>query len=328
MLADAAHCEGSDNGLWITATSKWSSINRRFQLNVSAAQLELDLHDLWFLYCEAAKNTAYNHPAMDRLAFQVVQAQAQGTLSRHCTTSEGKRTDREHAFTRDGKIWADLPFFVHDMTSFWIADCASMQPTNRLNLATFLAKLASVGVLDDRLCGIALITLRQALETERPLGTLGIISSDEPEIRVKGSMQELTIAELLPAANAWLLVCARKIMDLSHQQWNNCPSDDGYPGPLYLQHVSGDEQNATLSGFSAERWSFWMRRLQEVVREATAEGNDSLAHFASRVTDNMVLMLDEASSDTRELLEASADMSQHQVHNQELGPGLPPPAEF
>jgi hypothetical protein len=92
---------------------------------------------------------------MDSLAFQLLQAKGQGVLMRRGS----QLPDSDEATTRDGNIWTDLPFLVSDMTSYWTNDYVTMSLSQRLNLASFLAKLACIGLNNDRLSGIALIVL-------------------------------------------------------------------------------------------------------------------------------------------------------------------------
>lgn len=312
--ADSARREGNDNGLWVSTTSKWFSINLRFsQCQVSSHALEIDLHDLWFMYYHASKNISHDNPALDRLAFQVMQAREQGALSRQ---SSGPHAI-ERAVTSGGIIWTDLPFLVSDMTEFWIKDCAVMDAAQRLNFATFLAKLASVGLASDKLCSIALIVLRDTLETPRPLGKLVNPSEEDPD----RSLHDLSVGELLPAANVWLFQTGVKLIQLSDQQWNDCSNDIGHIGDLCRDDTSGFV-NATSAGFSPGRWVFWLRRLEEIVQEASNAGDDSLAEYASRVMDNMLLIVDQRDSSVKRQLEASPGVVRHQPVAQEIGPGL------
>ena len=52
---EEARREGNDNHLADSAWSKWQSTNTRFYLGAQSAEdLEWDMHDLWYLYVEAA----------------------------------------------------------------------------------------------------------------------------------------------------------------------------------------------------------------------------------------------------------------------------------
>ncbi|KAK5993655.1 hypothetical protein PT974_07090 [Cladobotryum mycophilum] len=315
LWADSARSEGNDNQLWVSTTSKWSSINLRFsQFPLPGHALEKDLHDLWFMYYHASKNISYDHPALTRLAFQLLQAQERGALSRRTLNDD----TAEVAITSGGVIWTDLPFFVSDVTGFWLKDCAVMGAAQRLNFATFLAKLASVGLVRNGLCGIALIILRETLETPRQLGTIGDQGKEEED--PNRSLQDLRISELLPAANAWLFEAGVKIIQLSDQLWKNCSDDVGRVGTLCS---AGTSDVTPSTGFSPSRWIFWLRRLEEVVQVAREAGDSNLAEYASRLMDNMLLTVDERDSSVKRELEASPGVVRYQPTVHELGMGIP-----
>ncbi|RHZ52988.1 DUF3632 domain-containing protein [Aspergillus thermomutatus] len=124
------------------------------------------------------------------------------------------------ARTPDGAVWNDLPFLDTDMTDFWVNDCVAMGAKQRLNAASFLAKLASTRVAKDRLCQIALLLFRDTFEAVRPLG-----SSNEPDDEdPRRTMHVLTIAALLPSACAWIREAGHNIILLSDVSWNDCSS--------------------------------------------------------------------------------------------------------
>jgi hypothetical protein len=73
-----------------------------------------------------------------------------------------------------------------------------MSSVQRLNFASFLAKLASTRVSKDRVCQIALVLFRWTFEERRRLCT----TIDNEDENVTHNMQDLSIANLLPAACA------------------------------------------------------------------------------------------------------------------------------
>jgi hypothetical protein len=62
------------------------------------------------------------------------------------------------------------------------------------NMASFIARLASVGVCKGTLTGLFIVLLRDTLETHR-------------RINAADSGSEVPIEELLPAIRAWVTVC-------------------------------------------------------------------------------------------------------------------------
>ncbi|PNP56928.1 hypothetical protein THARTR1_03075 [Trichoderma harzianum] len=211
------------DGLKGSANSKISFINESYsRAGKSAEELKSILLCLWYVYYQVGKNVAYSSPEQDTWVLHIVQAHGQGNLTRRAQSShngdDGDNNDNklEIATTSAGIIWEDLPFFTADMTDFWVKDCATMSAAQRVNFSHFLAKLASTGV-DDNLCGIALLVFNDAFETVRPLGSFADQSDEDP----RRALHDLTIAALLPAAQAWLLTANNKIVQLSDKLWNS-----------------------------------------------------------------------------------------------------------
>ena len=213
--AEAAKA-GEDNSLWLSTRSIWSSINSRYSKGQSPADaIEINLHDLWFMYYQAAINVSSTSSDQDTLAFQVLQAREQGALVRW--DPDGATTAR----TTDGRIWTDLRFLASDMINFWNHDFATLSAIQRLNFASFLAKFASVSLEENKFSCIALIVLRDILETPWLLGQL-----DEQETEGKHgnrTIVDLSTAALLPAATPWLFYTVFKIVQLADMSWNDCP---------------------------------------------------------------------------------------------------------
>lgn len=304
--AEAARREGDDNSLWVSAQSMWMSINNRYSRSQATGEdFAVDLHDLWFIYCQASMNISSQSPCQDRLALQILQAREQGALTRqnpdHSTT--------DSASTSDGVIWIDLPYLVSDMTEFWAANYATMSGSQRLNISAFLARLASVGVAGDRLCGIALMVLRETLETTRPIGEFQENENEDPS----GTSDGLNIAALLPSVNVWLFHAGIKIVDLAESSWNDCPAHLSALGELLRQSSS---EEFTKVGFSTQRWLYWLKRLQEI-----AETTGSVAEYACRVMDNMLLTVEQRDTTLKAEVESARDVITYRVPTQMLGRG-------
>lgn len=289
-------CEqGDDNTIWLGNYGTLASMVRTFSRSqLSADDLETDLHELWFRYYHGSKNISYNHPALDRLAFQLIQVQARGGILRNIPGVD----EAEVATTPSGIIWTDLPFFTSDMIGFWLRDYAIMGSRSRHNFTAFLAKIASVGLNGNGLFAVALHTLRECLETPRQLG------DDNHGLAEEGmqSMQDLTISDLLMASNCWILEAGIKLIQLSCSRWNDCSIDLGRPGVLYRNSQSDP---AAPDGLSPSRWLFWLDRLQAISEEAREGGIASLANTAWGIRDNMLRIADESDSCIRRELDAT-----------------------
>ena len=300
---ETARREGTDNGLWKTATNMCSTINKRCSVgDYSDDKLSVDLHDLWYLYYQASKHTSSASANQDRLAFQILQTREQDATA----LAALPESSRAGLFTSGSQVWEHMPFFAADMVEFWKQDCAGMSAEQRLNVATFLAKLASVGLVEEKLCMSAFHLFRDALETARPLGQLG--SQDDED--TKRSMHDLTIAALLPAINAWLFHAGRRIIQLSETRWSRSDRGEGRLGPLVRDAAVLEETGG--GGFSPKRWMYWLKRLEEIRLEARRVGEDDLGDFVWRMMDNMLLIVDETDSVLR--AEVIAAAGQHRFH--------------
>lgn len=173
---------------------------------------KLDLQDLWYLYYQVGKNVRHSSPEQDKWIRHILQVRGHGPLTRQAQSSNSggdsdESSSLEIATTSGGIIWEDLPFFTTDMTDIWVKDCATMSATQRINFSHFLAKLASVGV-DDNLCTIAPLVFHDVFETIRPLGSYNDENDKEDTLR---TLEDLTTAALLPAAQAWLFSAGQAV---------------------------------------------------------------------------------------------------------------------
>jgi len=78
------------------------------------------------------------------------------------------------------------------------------------------------------------------------------------------SNEGLSIAELIPAAIEWILIAGREIVQLSDNSVNIFPTQAGMLGEL-----ARAEGVMPQSGFSPQRWLFWVKRLGEIEKSQT-----------------------------------------------------------
>jgi hypothetical protein len=299
---------GDDNRLWVTADSTFSSTSLRYTISSHPIEpFEWDMHDLWYLYLHASMNINNERAEQDRLVMQILYARELGVLVRKGANME----IREEAVTQDGKIWKDLPFLVGDMTNYWIQESGSMSTDQRRNFASFLAKLSAVGIVDDKLCGCALIVLRDALESTRRLSKAApgptVVSDRQDHQKKQGhqSDEDLSIAELLPAANMWLLNAPHKIIQLSDKSVNIFPPQVGMLGELARAEGVVPESG----GFSPQRWLFWVKRLEQIGESETfGEEDEEVTAFARGVMNNMILPVSEVDSAMKRELAAQGKL--------------------
>lgn len=284
--AQSAKKDGNDNSLWQDVFSHISSTLSRYTGSSVPVQLfEEDMHDLWYLFFQASMNISSERAEQDRLVMQILSARELGVLQR-----KGKNMEIiEEAVTSDGKIYKDLPFLVGDMTDHWIRESGRMSINQRQNFASFLAKLSAVGVADDKLCGCALIVLRDTLESTTRLGKGvpgSIVAPEKQNYQMKQdqrSNEALSIAELLPAANAWIFHAGYKIIQLSDNSVNIFPVQVGMLGDL----ARAEGVTPKSGGFSPQRWLFWVKRLGEIEKSETVEEAE-ITTFAKGMMNSML----------------------------------------
>ena len=339
FLAQSARAAGDENTMWQSTWSMVASVNTRVASSLPAidpALLDIDLHDLWHRYWHGAINTYPDSPKLDRLALQIIQTREQGVLNH-----QDQGTTTEVTASNGRRLWTDLPFLAEDMTAHWTKNCASLSSLQRLAGAQFLALLATAGgAADDPLCGIALVVLREALEQPRLLGRLGPVNED-PSRR----MADLTIAELLPAANAWLFTAGYKLVQLSDREWEGCDAEVGGFGELVgfvlglccgllltiIHSVQVTPGRSTWElprhvGFSPQRWVWWLRRLDEIAATVLEDDDEQreagrcMRAFLEGMMDNMLHIAAQTNGPVAQAAKQAAGLVRHQPRVMLLGP--------
>lgn len=247
-----------DNRFWHQARLFAQSITSRFATSENPAVIyEYDARELWYLLIQGAKLIDANHPAQDRLAGQVLYIREMGILSHTIPVLAGDARNgkagevvREEGVTSDGKIWADLPFLTLEIQAAW--NKKDLPIKQRHNLSSFIARLASWGVRDPELCQCAIWSLRDILETPRPL--LSIEQSPEDDRIQQKDLP--SVADLLPEVISWFLLAGYKLESLCISG-HDCPTSS-------LGDVAKDANVLPDTGFSVARWWFWKNRLEEI----------------------------------------------------------------
>ena len=261
--ANDASKPNSQSTLWSTIRGYILNTNYRYTISTNPIVLfEWDMHDLWYIFIQAAKITPADDPAQDRLVAQLLYAREMCTLRRKTTGID------EEAITSDGlRIWTDLPYLVADMREAW-EKSMDMSPSHRHNFAAFTARLPALGVCGTGLSSCALWLLREALETPRQL------------TRPENGSGEVAVAELLRACLAWLTYCSHKLLTLSVTN-HSFPEAD-----LHLSEPGELARNAKVerAGFSVSRWLFWRQRFKDLTRC----GDEQVAEEAGRGFDSMI----------------------------------------
>jgi hypothetical protein len=252
--------------------------------------LEGYIHSIWYSYYQLSRVVLRGTPEQDRLVLDIIRIQGLGPLTRPVSGNYGIV---DIARTVEGTLWNDLPFLATDMTDFWITNCATLSRVQRLNFASFLAKLASTRASNHKVCQIALVLFRSTFEEERMLCHPNPEKQEEED--PSRIMQDLGIADLLPAACAWIQEASHNLIQLSDVFWNDCPSTIGQGGQRFVQSELGMR---SPTGFTPWRWMYWLKRLHEIRDEAQAQEADSgqLIECIADTIDRMTNMVKDSKS--------------------------------
>lgn len=282
----------------------WIVSERYCKIGDGVDSLEGYLHSLWHIYYQLSRYTSHETSDHDRLVLDVLRIQGKGPLTRPVSGLYGIDIAR----TVEGTLWNDLPFLVTDMTDFWINNCASMSDTQRLNFASFLAKLASTRISNDRLCQVALVLFRTTFEDgRRDLGTTEVPDNEDP----RRSIRDLDIGHLLPAASAWIKEAADNLIQLSDVSWNDCPSTIGQGGLVFVQSEFGKR---SPTGFTPWRWMYWLKRLHEIQEEAKEANEKRLEEYATDAIEIMVSKVEERNSEILRVYQSGGDILHQDKH--------------
>jgi hypothetical protein len=287
----------------------WVVTKRYCDIGDGVESLEAHIHSLWYMYYELGRNISSESPEHEGIVLDILRIQGMGPLTRHACGVNGIVIAR----TVDGTLWNDLPFLVGDMTNFWVNHSASMSGTHRLNLATFLAKLASTRVTKDRLCQVALLIFRSLFESLRALRTGE--ESDEEDLN-RGTRQ-LEVFHLLPAAVAWLKIASHNLLLLSEVYWNDCPSAISKDGEDFVESELGQRSPA---GFSPWRYMFWLKRLHQIQKEAKELNEKALEGLATDGIQYMINTIKERNSEVLRAYKSGGDALHQDKHLSCLNP--------
>ncbi|KAJ6177665.1 hypothetical protein N7519_008126 [Penicillium mononematosum] len=273
----------------------WVVTSRYCDIGNGVDSLEGHIHSLWYMYYDLARIISSESPEHEGIVLDILRIQGIGPLTRPTRGAYGIDIAR----TVDGTLWNDLPFLVGDMTNFWINHGASMSGTQRLNFATFLAKLASTRVAKDRLCQVVLLIFRTLFESPQALRTREETDGGVPdEEDLNRGTEQLEVFHLLPAAVAWLKIAIHNPLLLSEVYWNDCPSHISKGGEEFLESELGQRSPA---GFSPWRYMFWLKRLHEIQEEAKEANEKALEELA---TDGIQYMINKIKQRNAEVLRA------------------------
>ncbi|KAI1327319.1 hypothetical protein F5Y16DRAFT_198333 [Xylariaceae sp. FL0255] len=284
-ITDEARARARDvRGLWMTANNTISHLSSHFVtepgVDFRGAWI-FQLQNLWHLFYVAGKHCS--EEMMAPMVLLIIETSQRGLLERSQMGEDGNaRLEHAPVLVPVGNVviqqyvWQDLPLLVPDMTTYWITDCAQMSRSQRTRISFFWASLvaASSSSWSYSLCRIALLVLRDTLEKERRLVRAGVDPVGEDSENRGRTVDMLTIADLMPAVNAWVVRAGGRLAQLCIAGDNNAAANWTMPLPEEISQLGPLAEAAGIQaapgGFSSQRWLFWLRRLDEIGAESSA----------------------------------------------------------
>ena len=211
-------------------------INEDF-LHQSLKETESALHSLWEKCFEAAIIIPADDPVQDTLVQDIIQ---------RLGTSGSLRPKNTPKYSA---LRYPYPLLAEHLSNAWLDGWKWFKKEDTLNLAAFTARLVEASEQRIKLCFCAVLVLRETLEVRRRLN-------------VKENGTDTAVADLLPAAVAWLEFAGHKLAGYCSDTYK--PSAEGGEGEASLAAVGHLALNAGVStpGFNPKRWHFWEERLE------------------------------------------------------------------
>lgn len=220
------------------------------------------LRRIWHLIIDIAKNTHCDDPKQDSLVRYILSFREMGILT------SSKEAYAVAKASNGQRLWVDLPYLAEDIRKAWVLH-SGMTVEQRTNFASFIARLASVGVCDNTLAGCALLLFRDAFEVPRQLENSHSEHQDD---------KDLLVEELLPAVRSWTDYASFKLVSLTLKSINEYDAEDADLGQLI-------DNKSITPGFSLSRWDFWTKRLVQLIESGyepvTREAGEIMRQMAT-----------------------------------------------
>ncbi|CAH0025353.1 unnamed protein product [Clonostachys rhizophaga] len=227
-------------------------------------RLKIHLHDAWYTCIQAAKIIDSCDNLQEVIVSQLLAVRTLGPLQP--VAGETASITFSDGYT----LWSGLPLFAQDLAQEFASHHYKkgiFKREQQQNLAGFIGRLLSVGIYDGpAVCALSIF--REALEVPRPL-------TQDPD------SEEIPLEELLGLLGELInqTKYSLPILAGNHVAAPTTPSS--------YQHLSGlgelaiQAGNIPLSGYSPERWTFWLQRLMELSQCGVKNITDDAETFRS-----------------------------------------------
>ncbi|CAI6095697.1 unnamed protein product [Clonostachys chloroleuca] len=230
------------------------------------SDIEVHLHDIWYACIQAGRHIWGSRAEPDTLVVALASLKVSGPLLRPSQRLPDSGDANESVtFSDNREFWSDLPLFAVSLIDEFTH--RFHQPDYGagycFNLATFVGRLLSVGIFDGP--GICVLSLfREALEVSHPLS-----ETDEDAEQIEASAANrapsfedrlYTLRRTIHFAKTSLVILVSNRATTDKVDYTDFPQLSSL-GELTLK--AGIDPSSTL-GYSRERWSFWIQRLEEL----------------------------------------------------------------
>ncbi|CAG9995745.1 unnamed protein product [Clonostachys byssicola] len=303
ILAEAqrANEDGGDSKIDLLASNLTGHLLTRYTTHgLTLSELERSLRDLWYACIQGATYVPSAGHQQSSIVCCILAARASGPLQYKPPaleeSSDKPAKEGDIVTFSDGRtFFPDLPLFSASLVKEFTGNFYQLSMIQQINLATFVGRLISVGVYDGpALCALSLF--RAVLEEPRPLQTT---SSDE-ERGDLAPVQDLIVSlyELIESSGVSFAVLSSRNLQATHaaESFSDFPHLAG-PGELAMKAGSTPP---FPSGYSSERWAFWVQRLRELEKcgfedvEGMARGCLDVMYQAESRTNLLGLLADRA----------------------------------
>ncbi|VUC32340.1 unnamed protein product [Clonostachys rosea] len=230
---------------------------------LTLSRLEHHLREVWYACIQGATYVPSAGHQQRSIVCCVLAARASGPLQYKPPppVSSGQMTKEGEIVTfSDGRtFFPDLPLFSACLVEEFTGDFCQLGMNQQINFVTFVGRLLAVGIYDGpALCALSLF--KAVLEDSRPLQATSSAAESERFLTVDSLI--VSLYELIESSGVSFALLSRRKLQATHaaESFSDFPHLAD-PGELAMKPGSTPPFS---SGYSPERWAFWVQRLREL----------------------------------------------------------------